>query len=282
MKLTGIHIHPEGASSDRTCELSFRDPQRAKPYAIKSVFGLDADEIVARYYGVAGSSSKKYFNLAMQKREVTIRIELNPSFENNESYSDLRDNLQKVIASTRTGVVRLRFKDGATTVAILRGFVTKFESALSTKTPEVQLTINCIEPMLKAPAATEVDLTGFDPGYTILDDQVSTAPHGFSFVMDFTGAVNTFIMEDPVDLSWKFQITPAGGFLPDDSLYFSSEPQNKYLYVERSDGRIHLADSLDFASVWPIMFPGPNNFTVSSSELMNWGSIQYFHTFWGI
>jgi hypothetical protein len=129
---------------------------------------------------------------------------------------------------------------------------------------------------------TDVNLSGFDPGYTILTDDLSTAPHGFQFVLLFNANVNTVIIEDPTVNNWVFQVTPSGGFLSNDMLYFSSEAKNKYLYIDRGGEIIHLADSVSFESVWPIMFPGENHFTVSTANLLTWGTIQYTPTYWGI
>jgi hypothetical protein len=282
MKLTSIEIHPEGSSEYNNCVLSFRDPQRSNPYNIIAVDGLSADQIVPYYYGVSGNPSLKYYNLMLQNREVIFRIELNPSFEVNETYSDLRDRLFKMISSTRTGLVWLRFKNGNSITAITKGFITKLDASTATNKPEVQITVLCSDPMLQAQNKTIVDINGFDPGYTILTDDLSTAPHGFRFGMNFTGETNTLTIEDPTNLGWKFEITPVGGFIADDILYFSSYAKDKYLYVLRNGDEIHLADSLLFNSVWPIMFPGVNTFSVSPSPIMNWRFIEYYSTYWGI
>jgi hypothetical protein len=151
MKLTNITILPDGSSLG--CDLSFRDPGRANPFNIKGVFGLDADQIVPRYYGSSGrtsegsegsgSSVQNYYNLMLVKRDIVFRIELNPQFSNNESYSDLRDRLMKMIASSRTGAVTIQFKNENEIVAMTKGFIVKFEAATSTNSPEVQLSIVC-------------------------------------------------------------------------------------------------------------------------------------------
>ena len=280
MKITSVEIHPQGSSD--FCVLSFRDPTRKNPFNIKAVVGLDADEISPRYYGVSGNNSLKYYNLMLQRRTIVLRIELSPSFAENQTYSDLRDRMYKMIASSRTGNVDLQFKNENVVQATTLGFVSKFEAPHSTETPEIQITIECEDPMLKGPTGIVVDVEGFDPGITTITDNVSTAPHGFQFEMEFSGSPGSFVIQDPRDYGWKFEITPSGGFESGDVMYFSSEAKNKYLYIIRDSVKIQLADGLSYTSVWPILFPGDNLFEVESSAELTWRSITYYPTYWGV
>ena len=231
MKITSIEIHPQGSSD--YCLLSFRDPDRSNPFNIKAVVGLDAEEITPRYYGVSEGNDLKYYNLMLQKRVIIFRIELNPSFSENQSYSDLRDRMYKMIASSRTGRVDLRFNNENVVQAITSGFVSKFEAPHSTETPEIQITIECEDPMLYGPEEVVIDVEGFDPGITTIIDNVSTAPHGFQFIMEFSGPTVNFVIQDPRNWGWKFEITPPGGFQPGDGLHFSSEAKNRYVFIVR-------------------------------------------------
>jgi hypothetical protein len=51
MKITNIDL----LSSDDTlvANFSFRDPGTINPYIVKEIVGLDADEIVPKFYGVS-------------------------------------------------------------------------------------------------------------------------------------------------------------------------------------------------------------------------------------
>jgi len=287
MRVTSVEIHqvdssgePLGGTSS-VAVLSFRDPQRLNPYNIKALLGLDVDEIVPRFYGIAGKSAAKNYSLSMEQRIIVARIQLNPNFSNNESYSDLRDNLYKFIASSRSGLVQLRFKDANVTTAVISGTISKFEAALASKEPEVQLTINCLDPWLKSPERVNVDVSGFDPADTTIEDELSTAPHGFRFEMSFSGATTQFFMEDTA-IGWIFEVTPVDGFLIGDVLHFSSELGNRYLYVFRDEAPLYLADCLNPNSVWPIIFPGENKYTIDNSEYMTWEKISYYSTYWGV
>lgn len=148
MKLTSVEIHPENSSN--ILVLSFRDPRRNNPYNVKTIIGLDADQIVPRFYGVSGNSTSKFYELSLENREIIVSVELNPNFTDSESYSDLRDELYKMISSSRTGKVQLQFKNGVEVLAAISGFVSKLESPHFERTQTVQITIKCDEPMLKA------------------------------------------------------------------------------------------------------------------------------------
>lgn len=289
MKVTSVELVPAGSSD--ICEMSFRDPRRQNPFNVKQIAGLDADEIVARYYGTSGSSITGFFNLydlALEKREIVARIELNPEFSENESYSDLRDRLYKMISSSRTGIIWLNFKNEDESVAAISGFVSKFEAALFSKVPEVQITINCSDPMLKSPNPVSIDVEALeiteiveDTSMIVLQDPLSTAPHGFTFELEITEVSDFFTITD-VDLIWGFAITPDGGFLVGDVLHFSSEFNNKYLYLTRGSSTIHLADKLSSTSVWPILFPGNNQFYFRYSSRVVWNAITHYPTYWGV
>ena len=276
MKVTSIEIHPEG--STEVVILSFRDPRRLNPFNVTSIVGLDADEIVPRFYGVSGV--KKYYSLSLEKREPVFKIELNPSFDD-QTYSDLRDQLYRSIASSRTGIVTIEFKNGTEVVAILYGFISKLENDLSAKNQSVTLTVNTIEPILKAPVRTSLNILTLDAASAHILDDKSTMPHGFIFEMGFLGPQATLSITPPDD-AWAFNITPVGGFLLGDILHFSSELNNKYLYVRRSGVDIHLADAIGSNAIWPIMFPGDNILEFSNPTNLVWESAAFYPTYWGV
>ncbi len=123
MRVTSVDIY--ASNSSNFINLSYRDPKAVNPFQVKTIQGLDADEISPRFYRASGGPQGKYYDLTLSKRDIVVQIALNPSFALGKSYSSLRDELYKLISSSRTGIVQLRFKDGATTVAAVSGFITK-------------------------------------------------------------------------------------------------------------------------------------------------------------
>lgn len=279
MKVTSVEIHPAGSSS--IAVLSFRDPRRLNRFNVKGILGLDAEDITPRYYGVSGTSNNKFYSLSLEKREIAMQIELNPDYGSSQTYSDLRDILYKMISSSRTGIVELQFKNGTTVVAVVSGFVSKFENSLFDKNPGIQIKIACTEPMLKAPTRQNLNILVYNPASTNIVDNLSTAPHGFLFEIGFLSALPALLVAPP-DNSWSFSVEPPGGFIESDVVHFSSELNNKYLYVLRAGVIIQLAESISSGSVWPILFPGDNVFEFANDTVLVWEKISFYPTYWGV
>lgn len=281
MRITSIDI--KANNSDNIVNLSFRDPTSQNVYVAKEIVGLDADEITPKYYG-SDSADNGYYDLSIKQRNVVIKISLNPNFASGKSYAELRDDLYKLVSSSRTGAIQLLFKDGVTTKAAISGFVSKFESPNFTRTPEVQLTIKCTDSMLKAVDQINVDITDLDPTSTVVTDELSTSPHGFRFGVLFNGTTVDFSVQDAVVPNWAFEVnltgSPLGEFSDGDELHFSSEYNNRYLYLIRGFDIVHLVDKIIPTSIWPIIFPGEN--TLICSDSVDWDYITYFPTYWGV
>jgi len=282
MRVTSIELF--APISNQIVTLSYRDPTNQNSYNAKSVTGLDAEEITPKFYGSSSTSNDKYYDLSLKKREVVFQIGLNPNFSINQSYSNLRDALYKFIASSRTGSVQIRLKDGAITVAVISGFITKFDSPQFTKSPEVQLTISCTEPMLKAPESVLVNVAPLTPLLSTIIDDKSTSPHGFQFEVQFTAAIATFSIQDSATPAWKFEVDLTGSplvqFAVGDKLQYSSEVNARHVRLLRGAVVTQLVDRITSTSIWPVMFPGSNTYIRSASNI--WNSITYFPTYWGV
>lgn len=273
MQLTSVEIHsPTGLVT----VLSYRDPKALNPYMIKTITGLDA-EMSPNFFGANDIS--RFYNLILKKRTVVMQAGLNPDFSTDDSYSDLRDDLYRFIAASRKPKVELQFKKDDVVVAVVSGFITKLETDQFERDQEAKVTVQCDEPFLKSPTLVNMTAPSLAPSNTILQDDVSTAPHGFRFVLDFTGIVTTLTIQNP-DAGYSFTIRPKESFVAGDELHFSSEFDNRYLYRQRV-GQLHLADRIDLRDVWPIIFPGTNTFQLNTNRCA-WQSIQHYETYWGV
>jgi hypothetical protein len=162
MRVTSIDLYDDRFEENLRFSLQHASP--FDKYMIRQIVGLDAEDLVPRFYGFGRQPSrgnrprKKFFDFSMKPREVAMRVVLNPNFKNNESYSDIRDELYKMVSSTRTGEIIIYFNAGATAVAQLRGFVTKFEAGYFNALPEAQITVRCDDPMLTGVAPIIYDV----------------------------------------------------------------------------------------------------------------------------
>lgn len=282
MRLTSVDMY--GPDFSEAITFNLRDAQSDDRYQVRDILGLDTEDIIPKFYGFSLKTQSRMYEMILKPRDIVIRVGLNPNFRVDESYSSVRDELYKAISATRTGAVTLYFKSGATLVAIIKGFITKFEVPHFVKAPEVTITVNCSDPMFRAinPAIfAPADLPVANP--VLIPDSLSTAPHGFAFQVTFTSPEDSFTIQDVVaDPEWKFVITPYGGFLADDVLYFSSEYLNKYLYLIRDGDTYHLMDVVSPSSIWPILFPGENSFYFSNIASIDWNSLQHYAAYWGV
>jgi hypothetical protein len=282
MRVTSVVLY--SAPGVEAVNFSLRDADAPYQYIIRNMTGIDADELVPKFYGSGLVTKPRYYDFGMKTREIVMRVVLNPRFRIDETYSDIRDELYRAISSTRTGQVTLHFNSGATTVSKILGFITKFEVPYFTQLPEVQITIRCDDPMFRAINPVEYepsDLKTTNP--IIIADSLSTAPHGFCIELTFKATTPSFTIQDvPTNPEWVFKVIPNGGFLSGDKLYFSSEFANRYLYMVRAGVTTHLLDRVQPNSVWPILFPGANVFNFNDIASFNWNEIDYYAAYWGV
>lgn len=292
MKITNVGLY---SNDVEFANLSFRDPNSENPYVASYIDGLDGDDIVPKFYSRSDTTGKRWYNLTLSKRVLGINIILNPSFTDGLSYSELRDDLYRAIASCRDGVIEIKFNDGLNTIATVTGFITKFESNLMTAQPMVILTVRCDDAMLKSPI--EVDATFLDSNIVVLTDTVhefkiedllSTSPHGFSFAVSFAADSTFFIIRDgSISDKGYFEIIPGlidgeTGFIAGDQLVVSTVSNKREVILIRDSESIYLADKLTPGSNWPTIFPGNTYFRCSTDLGFTWDYFKYHPTYWGV
>lgn len=318
MKITNVRIFADRISDPIV--LSFRDPSSQLPYTVKSIRGLDADDINRRFYTSAiegttleelGSDPVLFHELFLDQRQLVVFVGLNPDWEDEETYSDLRDRLYKMIASSRSGKLKLQFFDGETGKAQIEGYISKFEAGLFSRSPEVQFTIDCPDPFLRGINPVTWVRTEQMPvqnanGYTVIDD-VSTAPHGMTIKISCQGALQYIDVKGghrtaegadlelilPGSEGWDFQIKRFGSedlFTTDDEVIIQNEFKGKVVSRKRGINLLYLADRLSRRSLWPMMFPGENKYwirdhnsrTYPTLAWCRFETVTYRHAFWGI
>lgn len=265
-------------------------------YTAREVIGLDANEIVPKFYGRNANTRARYYLPTIGKREIVIKISLNAKLDVWETYSGLRDVLYKGIASTQDGKMELRFMAGPSVIAKLDGFVTKFEAPLSSAVPDVTMTISCddgilrsMEPIIK----DNYDNSAIGQLKLIIADNDSTAPHGLTFEVQFTDTVVTpfFSIQNKSEPApdWFFRIAPGiiaggpNGFANGDRLFFTNEGAEKSVFMIRGSTTYYLADRIVAGSIWPVVYPGTNTWVINrSTGTYQWNAISYRTAYWGV
>lgn len=284
MRVTNVEMQSPTLEEPIDFSLSSND-QKAR-YKVRTIVGLDAEGIIPKFYGwgANGDAGSRYYSFSMKDREIVMRVALNPQYRLNEMHSDIRDELYRAISSTRTGKIALYFKAGATTVSRIYGLITKFEVGYFERVPEVQLTVQCDDPMFRGvnPIVYEPsDLATANP--VVIGDPISTAPHGFEMQITFDHTTPSLTIQDEASSpNWMFTVTPSGGFLVGDVLHFSSEYSNKQLYLVRGASTIELIDKISPSSMWPIIFPGINTFYFLDIAKFDWNYLNFYASYWGV
>lgn len=281
MRLTSVTLHSSPDQED--IELSVREGSFAERYVVRQILGIDAEELIPKFYGTGIVSGKKFHDRVMKPREIVLLIALNPAYTINETVSKIRDRLYRLISTNRTGLLELHFKSGPSIVGTIQGMITKFEVGHFAQLPQVQITITCPDPTFRSAHPIDYDPADIPTTNPImLPDSASTAHHGFSFKVEFTAATASFTIQDaPSSPDWFWRVTPIGGFDIGDELWFSSEYGAKLVFLN-STSDAHLMNQVDPASIWPTIFPGENEFYFLDIANFDWLELTYFSAYWGV
>jgi len=262
--------------------LNFNDP-----YILKNLEGLGVDNLQPQYTGLSSLAVNKFYNMKQQERELTLTIGLNPHYyAANTLGSNLRDLFYKAIhSSDRTGLIQIRFNNSGATVCAISGFVKSITAPVFGDSQDIEITLVCQDAQLKS--LTRIVTTGtplvsptigtIGTGSLTITDNLSTAPHGFLFNLQFTFAGPSFTIS---------QISNLWSFTSGDQLFVSSEIGNSYVYVIRSSVTTYLNDKLSLEPAWPLIFPGTNIFSTTSPSFTAPVSTKtlpsYYTTYWGV
>jgi len=265
--------------------IGLRQPPDTDKYLAKSFFGLDAQEIIPKFYGKGLSTGRKFYDFASSKREIVMRIVLNPNYVLNERASDLRDDLYRSISANRNGEVKVVLRNGATSIAQIFGMITKFEVAHFSKVQELQLTILCRDDAIFR-SITDVELDAGDLGSAIpyeITDGLSTCPHGMFMEFEVHSTVDTIYIQDKeTDPDWKFELVFPLDFLDNDIIQISSNHNDKYVKLIRGGSELAIANSVSAGSLWPMMFPRTNTYYTNPIGEITLNEFSYKPAYWGI
>ena len=268
MNISGIKLLTPGDDEVVHANFPIRNLSASDPYIIKSSTGFDADEIFPKNAGYfvdffSEGAITEFYDMMLGDRTVSLLVKPNPDYRANQTVGHLRDTLYKAIAYTRYTNLELRLMEivddlgTEEDIASLFGRIAKIESDLFSNDPNVTITFECSDPFLRSNDYISIDGSEFvDASEPLWNDDDSTAPHGYTFRMDFSddkdGLTVYPVNGGTFSIDYEFE---AG-----DHLYLSSEYNNRYLYVVKGfdDSTVHLTDKVVAGSVWPMMLPGEN------------------------
>lgn len=284
MRITHVDISPEGSSE--IISLSLNSPSPYDPYLVKSITELDANELSSLYYGKSSDSTKRFYETSLSKREPVITLSLNPSLTNQSlnTYSKLRDNLYRCVSSSRTGLVSLIFKNKEESVSMLSCRIGNIETDHFSPTQEVAITFVTEKPYFRSLSRVEARPDLYKNLYSFsVTDNLSTSPHGVIFELELREAGKIFEISPPytsIQPDWKFRLNRTNNFSVGTVFTISSETDNKKVVGQLGPNPVGMADLVATNSVFPIIFPGENQFKTNLKVHVK--SARFYYTYWGI
>lgn len=289
MMITKIRLQEEHPMTGPTgtwplpiCDLSVDIAAGDNGYILKVADGLGPPAFQAVVEGFDSTGIPVMIS-DPQTRDVAFRIGLNPQL--GQSYSELRDDLYKLISRT----VFVKLMNGSKIVAQATGFIREFDSVHFSNLPEIQVIIECQDGAFSAPASIAIPIATLGTLTPVINYEEGTAPAGMDLQFTVTTNHSGFSITEyskfwavgGADVHNAFTITFA--FLTGDVVNLSTHPKKRRLTVTRAGVTTDLAGYLNAGAIWPKLYTGVNAFTWTfASSWMTWNVASYTPRFWGV
>lgn len=282
--LTDLEVYGMLAASPAKLSLPIIDVLGVNPLQIRGIDGIGpvAANILTSPTGAL--DGELYTGSSQGKRNVVIKMGLNPDWAD-QTIESLRAELYKYFMP-QLGVY-LRFISTHLPTCEVAGYVESMDPNIFSKDPEINISIICPKPDLIS--IDETVVTGIvGPGEIPVDiNYLGHKPTGFVLRVTpgdtnpaYTGlyTIETLIEET---VTQKFSVT--GTVDADTTLIMSSVPGDKFVHELSTDGTVvsRLSDAVEPYN-WMQLFPGSQQFHVSTIETgLEW-SLSYFDRFGGL
>jgi Phage tail protein len=254
-------------------DLPIVDAKPSDIYILKNAMGLGPPEVDVSIVNTLNAGGF-YQGRRPQPREIVLHIGLNPNYGIDQTASDLRQTLYGMLTPGLTDNVRIDIMNDDIVLANTTGYVKKLEISPFSNTPEVQMTLACLQQYFLAPVPLYLEPP--DKANPLIDN-VGTAPAGFHMELTFTAAVTNWTLTDPIGTKMHIVYNFASG----DTLIIDTRPGNRGIWVRRNSVLTNIIYALSTDSIWYMLHGGDNVFT-TSSQAFNWGDLFYLPQYWGI
>lgn len=269
--LTNIQI----VAGTTTIDLPVVGAQPTDPFTLKFASGLGPPKIdltIDDYSGDGGLYRSKH----SQKREIVLRIGINPDYTDPDPVGVRRDLLYHLLSPSATAdYVVFHFIDSVRDPLLVSAYVETFEMPVSSKEAEVQITFICPNSYLHAEDSVTTD---YSVGNTLTIDYPGSAKTGFHGAIQLTA-----------DASWV-QLTNGakfmrfeGSWLSGDVIKFSTHLGFKSIERIRSAVYTDALQTLTSTSSWLFLHRGINQLVVTASAGAPYITpTTYTPEYWGI
>ena len=260
-----------------TVEFPVTEARPTDPYIIKNADGLGPSEVDVSIQNTLNAGGY-YQGRKTQLKEIVLQVGLNPNYNADENVSDLRTVLYGLLTPGAKDEVRIEILDFEDVLAYITGHVKKFEITPFSPTPEVQITISCIQQYWIDPELTNIDLSKLDKAAPVITN-TGTAPTGFYMSILFTAAVSKWVLSTQTGLKMQFNYAFAAG----DYLFFTTHPGERGIWLQSgSNGAVYnIIYALSSDSTWLMLHGGDNQF-LTDSQTFDWEQVNFTPHYWGI
>lgn len=264
IRLTGLHI----------VDLPIVNASSTDKYILKDVDGLGPPDVDVSM--VNTTSSKSFFQSKNpQVREVVLRVGLNPNYSTNETVADLRTQFYGFLTPGGTKTVRIELLNDTEPLVYLTGYTKRIEIAPFSQTPELQITIVCVEKYLTSPERIYLSPESLERPVIV---NVGTAPVGFHIEMNLTFPSTYWKITNEFGEFFRVDYP----FTDTHRLIIDTTDNNKGVWVKEGEAEpVSIISGIAFGSTWLELHGGANEF-VTQYSYFYWGDVYYQPQYWGI
>lgn len=247
----------------------------ADPYVLKAITGLDPPDIESQLSGSVFNRSV-YTGRRVPKRDIVIRIGINPNWFMEEPTRELRDNLIAMLEPAMdSDLVLMTFVDDIRSSRNIYGVIDKFEMPLASQDVEAQLTFICPEPNF-----TDEDYTVLTPNATsAVVNYEGTAKTGLELEIQPLSTISGSITLTQVETGAQIVLSDGSTFAPGSNLVINTTPG----YRKITYGGVSRTSLLPLSPTWFNLRKGVNTFTmVPSSGSGQFSKATYRNEYWSL
>lgn len=276
---------PAGTWPLPICDLNLNFTEGENGYVLKEVLGLGPPAMVPVVIGF-DTTGIPIIDTAPQKRNLAFKLGLSPQI--GQSYSDLRDNFYRMIGRT----VFVKLINDSIVIAQITGYIKNVDPVHFSNKPELVVVIECEDSLFSAPSYITIPIASIT-GLTnpVINYPDGTAPAGIELTFQNLSSSQTgfsisnhseFWHFGSGDVNNLFQITyPIDN---GDTVSIVTHPKSRSvtMYDSSAAAWIDIAGYLNAGAVWPMLYPGVNQFAWSLSWVATWGVTRYIPRYWGV
>jgi hypothetical protein len=259
-----------------TFEIASADPDEI--IILQSISGLSPADVTL-FMGDFASKGGYYQGRRASRRFPVFNLKLNPDYANDIEVSDIREMLYRQFLEPQPDVdgVQVLLKDDRKPDRYFIGYTEKFPADIFDKSPKAQISMVCVDGMLKSAAET----TDSNPGgwVSVPFDYEGSADTGVEVTLKVTAVVNQVSVENNGQL---MKLVKPNNFAINDIVYINTKQGERRITLNGVD----VMALLTADSKWISLNQASNTFnvygTVASDGKVVATDYTYRAEWWGV